>query len=191
MRLAVWRGTEGSNPLPSSGESPANLRVFAGSGAREVGRLADDHLFLRQAPNNPSAASCCWKHAKQRGVNRAHRPGSSTVNRSRPPRAVGRAVTMRPRRSKAASAVCHEHIARVRRCGANTLRGTCSSIPAASQQGHWLRPQRRERSPQRMVSHTIDVWRSQLAVKGLAGAPNRGSSCDRHERSVERHWAVG
>ena len=65
-----------------------------------------------------SILRCCWKHAKQRAVNRAPRPGSSTVNRSRRPRAVGRGGTMRPRRSKAASAVCHEHITRVRRCGA-------------------------------------------------------------------------
>jgi transposase len=33
----------------------------------------------------------------------APRPASSTASRSRPPRAAGRAVTMRPRRSKAAS----------------------------------------------------------------------------------------
>src|ERR1700719_484969 len=39
-----------------------------------------------------SILRCCRKRAKQRGVNRAHRPGSSTVNRARPPRAVGRAV---------------------------------------------------------------------------------------------------
>ena len=37
-----------------------------------------------------SILRCCWKHAKQRAVNRAPRPGSSTVNRSRRPRAVGR-----------------------------------------------------------------------------------------------------
>jgi transposase len=36
--------------------------------------------------------------------NRARRPGSSTVNRSRRPRAAGRVATMRPRRSRAASA---------------------------------------------------------------------------------------
>ena len=35
---------------------------------------------------------------------RAPRPGSSTVNRSRPRKAAGRGVTMRPRRSRAASA---------------------------------------------------------------------------------------
>ena len=43
------------------------------------------------------------KRAKQRAANRAHRRGSSTVNRSRPPRAAGPGVTMRPRRSKAES----------------------------------------------------------------------------------------
>src|SRR3974377_1610902 len=51
-----------------------------------------------------SILRCCWKYAKQPAVNRAHRPGSSTVNRSRRPRAVGRGGTMRPKRSKAASA---------------------------------------------------------------------------------------
>src|ERR1700730_14826829 len=39
-----------------------------------------------------SILRCFWRRAKQRGVNRAHRPGSSTVNRSRRPRAVGRGV---------------------------------------------------------------------------------------------------
>jgi transposase len=58
------------------------------------------------------------RRAKRRVVNPAHRRGSSTVNQSRQLRAVGRVVTMQPRRSKAVSAVCHEHIARVRRCGA-------------------------------------------------------------------------
>jgi len=38
MHRARSRGTEGSNPAPSSGESPANLRVFAGSGARRQRR---------------------------------------------------------------------------------------------------------------------------------------------------------
>src|SRR5271167_1319713 len=51
-----------------------------------------------------SISSCCCKRAKRRAVNRARRRGSSTVNRSRPPRAAGRVVTMRPRRSKAVSA---------------------------------------------------------------------------------------
>jgi transposase len=37
-------------------------------------------------------------------VNPAHRRGSSTVNRSRPPGVVGRVVMMRPRRSKGVSA---------------------------------------------------------------------------------------
>ena len=42
---------------------------------------------------------------ERRAGNRAHRPGSLTVNRSRPPKAVDRGATMRPRRSKAASAI--------------------------------------------------------------------------------------
>ena len=42
--------------------------------------------------------------AKRRAANRAPRQGSSTVNRSRPPRAAGRVVTMRPRRLKGVSA---------------------------------------------------------------------------------------
>ena len=37
------------------------------------------------------------------GEKPAHRQGSSTVNRSRPPRVVGRVVMMRPRRSKGVS----------------------------------------------------------------------------------------
>jgi transposase len=44
-----------------------------------------------------------FKRAKQRVAKRAHRLGSSTVNRSRRPRAAGRVVMMRPRRSRAAS----------------------------------------------------------------------------------------
>ena len=36
-------------------------------------------------------------------ANRARRRGSTTVNRSRPPRAAGRVAMMRPRRSKVAS----------------------------------------------------------------------------------------
>src|ERR1700730_14671136 len=51
-----------------------------------------------------SILSCCCKRAKRRVGNRARRRGSSTVNRPRPPRAVGRVVTMRPRRSKGVSA---------------------------------------------------------------------------------------
>src|SRR6202049_2508796 len=41
-----------------------------------------------------SILSCCCKRAKRRVGNRARRRGSSTVNRPRPPRAVGRVVTM-------------------------------------------------------------------------------------------------
>ena len=44
--------------------------------------------------------------------------GSSTANRSRPLRVAVHAAMMLARRSKAASAVCHEHIDRSRRCGA-------------------------------------------------------------------------
>src|SRR5271166_3646114 len=51
-----------------------------------------------------SILRCCCKRAKQRAANRAHRRGSSTVSRPRPPRAVGRVVTMRPRRSRGVSA---------------------------------------------------------------------------------------
>ena len=40
-----------------------------------------------------SILRCCWKHAKQRGREPSPRPGSSTVNRSRRPRAVGRGGT--------------------------------------------------------------------------------------------------
>ena len=51
-----WRGTGSSNPSPSSGESPANLRVFAGSGARNRRRSAAETFSLalrlrRQVPN--------------------------------------------------------------------------------------------------------------------------------------------
>src|SRR3979411_13708 len=35
---------------------------------------------------------CCCKRARRRAANRARRRGSSTVNRSRPPRAAGRVV---------------------------------------------------------------------------------------------------
>src|ERR1700674_484383 len=54
-----------------------------------------------------SISSFCCRRAKRRVVNPAHRRGSSTVNQSRQLRAVGRVVTMQPRRSKAVSAVCH------------------------------------------------------------------------------------
>jgi hypothetical protein len=42
--VSTSSGTEGSNPAPSSGESPANLRVFAGSGARNRRRGAAETL---------------------------------------------------------------------------------------------------------------------------------------------------
>src|SRR6267378_8643024 len=51
-----------------------------------------------------SISNCCCRRAKRRVVNPAHRRGSSTVNQSRQLRAVGRVVTMQPRRSKAVSA---------------------------------------------------------------------------------------
>src|SRR3984893_13162551 len=50
-----------------------------------------------------SILRCCCKRARPRVAKRAQRPGSSTVNRSRRPRAAGRVVMMRPRRSRAAS----------------------------------------------------------------------------------------
>src|ERR1700732_1370027 len=68
------------------------------------------------------STSSCWlkteKRGKRPGANPAPRPGSSTANPSRPPRAAAPAGMMLAKKSKDASAVCHEHIARVRRCGA-------------------------------------------------------------------------
>jgi len=60
---------------------------------RDDGLLREDQFCL-------AAASARGRPAAKR----AHRRGSSTVNRPRPPRAAGRVVTMRPRRSKGVSA---------------------------------------------------------------------------------------
>src|SRR6516225_1954474 len=65
------------------------------SQCRAISTIGETTACLRR-----SILRCCCKHAKRRAGNRAHRRGVLTANRSRPPRAVGRVVTMRPRRSK-------------------------------------------------------------------------------------------
>src|SRR5438105_11977500 len=65
---------------------------------RAISTIGETTACLRR-----SILRYCCKPARQRVAKRAQRPGSSTVNRSRRPRAAGRVVMMRPRRSRAAS----------------------------------------------------------------------------------------
>src|SRR6516162_60064 len=51
-----------------------------------------------------SIFTCCCRRVRRRVVSPARRRGSSTVNRSRPPRVADREGTMRPRKSKAVNA---------------------------------------------------------------------------------------
>src|SRR5580704_344173 len=102
----VSRGTGGSNPVPSSGESPANLRVFAGSGVlnRRPGAAETFSLALRLGRPSASArhglrvrrhggdVAAVWREkqtevgsddriALERGLLFVHGAGSQTLQR--------------------------------------------------------------------------------------------------------------
>src|SRR5215469_3273047 len=66
-----------------------------------------------RACSSGSILNCCSRHARPLAANPVPLLASSTANRSRPPKAADHEVMMRPRKSEAVSAVCHEHADRV------------------------------------------------------------------------------